>query len=327
MKIILRIIPFCIALVSCGEMANETDLPEPTFTIEINGGNDLIMERENTYAVNYEITPIDQEGNLGELTWRSFNEDVLKVDSYGLLTSIQPGNTKLALTNENNTIGDTINVTVTPKLLNSYTVENGKENIIVAQGKDYKMKVDFDPIDADDKTLEWKIYRYSDTQSTINEEGVLNIVGINPFTVCVRHSMVTTNGSNFDCARSLGVIVLPSNLKITSSGTYSYNTFTKENSVSLKIGSIDYEFTLKSVRLYKTSGFTFNKEALIKEKAYDITVDAGEVKELELFEITNEVASELSYGCLLSCVVSIDGKDIALEIIRGNEKVRTIEQI
>lgn len=295
-------------------------------TFEINGGQDIEMQREDTLQLTYQIIPFKSKDSVGNLTWISFDQNVAIISPQGELITINPGVTRIALTNENKTIGDTINLKVTPIPLGNYILENNRQYVLAEEGKNYKINVAFIPNNADDKKLTWEIYRWSQTDTKISQDGSFTPMGIKPFAICVRHSIDPIDIVDSYCAKSIKVLVSSAGSKITGNFMREYDSNKQINLTRLLIGSLKQNFSLKNVKLYKTSGFTFNKTELIKEKDFSLSVESGKVEVVDLFEVSDEVANTLSLGSLISCLVSIDEKDYILEILADNDQIRILEQ-
>lgn len=322
------LILICLSLVGC-EKGEENEINsnpgKNDIQLQINDNQNIEIEREDTLQLTYQIVPVELQDSLNDLNWTSFEAAIATISADGELISISPGTTQISLTDQDKTIGDTIYVTVTPIRLNEYTLEENKPWILVEEGITRKVNVKFIPENADDKKLTWEIYRFSETDTKINQDGSFTPVGTDPFAICVKHAQDPTDVVDSYCAKSINVMVSPKDLKLTGLYNRGRNVHENINFIELNIGSLTNNFTLKNVKLYECNGFTFDKISLIEEKHLNVSVVAGEVETVELFEVSDEVANTLSFGSLLSCLVSINGKNYTLEIVADNEQIRVLE--
>lgn len=53
--------------------------------------NDRTFDVDDTYGLDYEILPDDANVDLDDIIWRSSNDDIVSVDSYGTITCHEPG--------------------------------------------------------------------------------------------------------------------------------------------------------------------------------------------------------------------------------------------
>ena len=123
----------------------------------------LDMKRKDTKVLNVEYKP-ENATEATDIVWSSSDEEVAIVDENGKVTALKEGTA--TITAKMGNLTDTIDVTVTEVPLKSIILDDDSTKV----GKDYKISVKLDPIDAtDDITYE---YSSSDEEiATVDEFG------------------------------------------------------------------------------------------------------------------------------------------------------------
>jgi len=125
----------------------------------------LAMKKNENKTLTVTYAPTDAT-EIDDVIWNSSDETVATVDDNGKVIALKAGTT--TITAKMGSLTDTTEVTVTEIHLEDITLENNAPKAVV--GKNYKIEVTFDPIDAtDDVTYE---YESSDEDiATIDSNG------------------------------------------------------------------------------------------------------------------------------------------------------------
>ena len=163
---------------------------------------------------------INNKNNIiANLTYESENKDILTVDSYGNITSISPGETKV-IVKGNSDVEKQINVKVESTIKEIKSISLTENSISLKKGNKVRLIPIIDPIDATDTTLKWT----SDSGSAVVDETgmvIANQFGVSHITA------ETNNGKTATCT----VMVLNTNLQVT-------NITLNENKVDMKVGEL-----------------------------------------------------------------------------------------
>ena len=176
---------------------------------------DISIKTDESIRLNPIIN--NKENLKVNLIYESENTDIAKVDSFGNVTSVSPGETKIRIKGKNN-ITKEINVTVESTSIEVSNISLTETSIPLRKANKVKLIPIIEPIDATDTKLKWT----SDTgNAVVDDTGTVlaNQFGVSNITV------ETSNGKKATCT----IMVLNTNIQVT-------NITLNENKKEMKVG-------------------------------------------------------------------------------------------
>ena len=177
-----------------------TVIPKRVKSITINEGQ-VSIERTKTTQLTVTILPEDAGDK--SVTWSSDNDDIATVDDKGLVTAVATGTTTItAKTNDGSGLTASCTVTVTPKLVQSITMDD--EALTLEVDESTILTATVYPQDADDTSLTW---RSNNAKVATVEDGKITAIAVGTAIITV----TSNDGSNMtaDCQ----VTVIPKRVK------------------------------------------------------------------------------------------------------------------
>ncbi len=150
----------------------------PVASVEINSG-DLLINIDEEAVINVTVRPDD--ATVKDIVYSSDNEDVVKIDENGKITTVGAGTAKITVyTKDDPTKYDEITVTVKIPVTD---IEVDKDKITLNKSETEKINVTVIPTNATNKTLEFK----SDNENvvTIDEFGNITATGEGTTTIII----------------------------------------------------------------------------------------------------------------------------------------------
>lgn len=113
---------------------------------------EVSLERDATVQLAATVTPDNADDRT--VIWSSNDNGIARVDDSGRVTAISVGTTTItAKTNDGSGLTASCTVTVTPKLVQSITMDD--ETLTLERGDDTRLTVTVTPQDADDTSVTW----------------------------------------------------------------------------------------------------------------------------------------------------------------------------
>ena len=153
---------------------------------------ELTLERTATAQLTATVLPETTDDR--NVTWRSSNTAVAKVDEYGMVTAVGVGETTIiATTNDGTEITAICKVTVTPKLVEQISLN--KDELSLENGTSAQLTATVSPTDADDSSVIWT--SNNTMVATVDATGRVSAVGVGTAVI----TATTNDGSNLtaDC--------------------------------------------------------------------------------------------------------------------------------
>lgn len=119
---------------------------------DINLGEDLVIKTNESIRLKPVIN--NNENIISNLVYESENNNIAKVDTYGNITSINPGTTSINIIGKNN-ITKKVNVKVESTIKPINKISLTESNISLKKGEKVKLIPVIEPIDATDTNITW----------------------------------------------------------------------------------------------------------------------------------------------------------------------------
>ena len=180
--------------------------------------NDNIIIKTNE---SIRLKPIinNNENIISNLAYESENNNIAKVDTYGNITSINPGTTSINIIGKNN-ITKKVNVKVESTIKPISKISLTESNISLKKGEKVKLIPVIEPIDATDTNITWTS---NSGNAIVDNTGT---VLANQFGVAII-TAETSNGLKATCT----IMVLNTSIQIT-------NISLNKNNIELKVGEL-----------------------------------------------------------------------------------------
>ena len=132
---------------------------------------DLTLPQGKTQKLTATITP--PEAKNKNVTWRSSNKTIAKVDDQGLVTAIAPGTAKITVETDDGGFTAICEVTVTdPFAVTGVALD--KTDLTLPQGKTQKLTATITPPEAKNKNVTWR--SSNKTIAKVNDQGLVTAV-------------------------------------------------------------------------------------------------------------------------------------------------------
>ena len=184
---------------------------------DINLGEDLVIKTNESIRLKPVINNNDKINS--SLTFESENNNIAKVDTYGNITSINPGTTSINIIGKNN-ITKKVNVKVESTIKPINKISLTESNISLKKGEKIKLIPVIEPIDATDTNITWTS---NSGNAIVDSTGT---VLANQFGVAII-TAETNNGLKATCT----IMVLNTNIQIT-------NISLNKNNIEMKVGEL-----------------------------------------------------------------------------------------
>lgn len=131
------------------------------------------LERDATLQLTATVTPDDADDRT--VTWSSADSGIVRVDGAGLVTAVSVGTTTITATTGDGTgLTASCTVTVTPKIVQSITMD--EEALNLERGETTRLTVIVTPQDADDVSVTW--YSNNSGVATVDDGGRVTAIEV-----------------------------------------------------------------------------------------------------------------------------------------------------
>ena len=131
------------------------------------------LERDATLQLTATVTPDDADDRT--VTWSSADSGIVRVDGAGLVTAVSVGTTTITATTGDETgLTASCTVTVTPKIVQSITMD--EEALNLERGETTRLTVIVTPQDADDVSVTW--YSNNSGVATVDDGGRVTAIEV-----------------------------------------------------------------------------------------------------------------------------------------------------
>ena len=139
-------------------------------SITITGGDAITLDRGDTTTLETVVTP--SNAYLKDVTWKSSDTSIAKVDENGVVTGVSSGTVTITATSKDSGVTATkeINVVVRPK-----TITLNKEDLTLKKGESETLTASVSPVAAGTESLVWVS---SDDSVVTVENGKVTAVGV-----------------------------------------------------------------------------------------------------------------------------------------------------
>lgn len=284
-------------MTSCGtEDGNDDNLDEDVqavvpVTLSFEQQSMVILMGDSS-QLGYQVKP--DTTDVSDVVWTSSHPEVASVDAGGMLKGLTLGDTEIKVTSEKEKAEASLYVSVVPVPLSDILLD--PDVIIAIIGQPTTLDITFDPPNASDKSVTWKVN--DEEIATVTDDGVLT---------ALKHGFVWVSAEqgNYFSDYQTVIPVAPGQI-IAASHVNSFKANGKHY-IDVFVGGMAEAVTVTEIKVY-LKGREDPLASELRTVSPNLTFASGEAGEIPI-EVTAAEADQLTYGRYVRLAVTTGAKN------------------